>query len=349
MKTSSSYYDGLITRYFCGEASAGEIQTLEQWIKDDSANRKVFEEYSKTWSALEKSRIESTINLDEEWNALRLKISSIRHKDLRFFRPLSFILRPTSFILRPSSFVLRFLRIAAVLLLLAIPTFVLLRYFLHPVEKHCSAGNDVVSCTLPDGTAVTLNNGATLVYPSRFNDSSRLVALKGEAWFEVSPDKTKPFIISAENVRIQVVGTSFLVNTVTSNNSKEIILSSGKVKVYFENRPDKNAVLSPGEKAELITHGYAILKEINTNVNYLSWKTKRMVFNNTPFPEVVAILAKVYHTPILIYGDNLNNCRITATFDHQTLESVLNVLKATLDLQVRNSGSGIQISGHGCR
>ncbi|MCK9424118.1 MAG: FecR domain-containing protein [Bacteroidales bacterium] len=335
MKTSSSYYDDLITRYLSGEASAGEIHTLEHWVKADPANRKVFEEYSKTWSTLGKSRIEYTLNLDMEWNIIQLKISTSKHKDLRFFRP--------------SSFVLRLLRVAALLLLLAIPTFLLFRYFLHPVEKQFSAQNDVVSCKLPDGTAVTLNKGATLVYPSRFNDSPRLVTLKGEAWFEVSPDKTKPFIISAENVRIRVVGTSFLVNTITSNNSKEIILSSGKVKVYFEDRPDKNAVLSPGEKVELITDGYAIHKNINTDVNYLSWKTKHMVFNNTPLPDVVTLLVNVYHTSILIYDDSLKNCRITATFDHQSLESVLNVLKATLDLQVRNSGSGIQISGHGCR
>jgi ferric-dicitrate binding protein FerR (iron transport regulator) len=57
----------------------------------------------------------------------------------------------------------------------------------------------------------------------------------------------------------------------------------------------------------------------------------------------------VYHTSVRISDDRLSVCRITTTFDKQSLESVLNVLKATLDLQIRNTGAGIEISGHGCR
>ncbi|MEI7980454.1 MAG: FecR domain-containing protein [Bacteroidota bacterium] len=332
METPAEYFNELITKYFCGEASAGEINTLEQWVKTDPANRNVFEEYGKTWSALEKSKINATLNLDREWQTLQSKTSGIR---------------PSASGIRFRT--LRLPRIAALFLLLAVPAFLLYRYLSRTVEKKCSAPQEVTCCTLPDGTVVTLNTGATLVYPSHFSDSLRTVTLTGEAWFEVSPDKVKPFIIAAENVRIRVLGTSFLVNTMTSDDTKEIILSSGKVMVYYENRPDKNATLSPGEKAEAITDGYVILKEKNTNMNWLSWKTRRMVFDNTPLTEVAVLLAKVYHTPVSVTEESLNNCRITATFDNQSLESVLNVLKATLDLQIRKSGAGIEISGHGCR
>jgi len=164
----------------------------------------------------------------------------------------------------------------------------------------------------------------------------------------VAHDKTKPFIIAVGNVRIRVVGTSFFVNTKTWDDTKEIILSSGVVRVYYDERPEKTAVLLPGDKAELITDGYAITKTTNEDVNFLSWKTKHIVFNNTPLNEAVALLTNVYHTNIRLAEDNLSNCRITTTFDRQSLESVLNVLKATLDLQVRNTGAGIELSGHGC-
>jgi ferric-dicitrate binding protein FerR (iron transport regulator) len=108
------------------------------------------------------------------------------------------------------------------------------------------------------------------------------------------------------------------------------------------------SLLLPGEKAEMGTDDDIILKTINKDVNFLAWKTKYMVFNNTPLNEVVAVLAKVYHTNIRLSGDRLSNCRITATFDRQSIESVINVLKATLDLQVRNTGAGIELSGQGC-
>ena len=91
-----------------------------------------------------------------------------------------------------------------------------------------------------------------------------------------------------------------------------------------------------------------IMKTTNEDVNFLAWKTKHIVFNNTPLNEVVALLTKVYHTSIRLSGDRLSDCRITTTFDRQSLESVLNVLKATLDLQARTTGAGIELSGHGC-
>jgi len=145
-----------------------------------------------------------------------------------------------------------------------------------------------------------------------------------------------------------VVGTSFFVNTMNYGNKKEVILSSGVVRVYYQEKPGETTILFPGDKAEMETNGFAIIKSHNDDVNYLSWKTRHIVFGNTPLNEVAALLTRVYRTSIRLSDDRLSNCRITATFDKQSLESVLNVLKATLDLQVRNTGSGIVLSGQGC-
>jgi ferric-dicitrate binding protein FerR (iron transport regulator) len=195
---------------------------------------------------------------------------------------------------------------------------------------------------------VTLNSGATLSYPSGFTGSFRKVTLQGEAWFEVAHDKTKPFIVAAENIRIRVVGTSFSVNTKTVENTKEVILSSGIVKVYDETHPEKTTLLLPGEKAEITETDNAIQKTRNDDINFLAWKTQHLVFNSTPLNEVAALLTKVYRTNIRLSDERLSKCTITATFDKQSLESVLNVLKATLDLQIRSNGAGFDLSGRGC-
>ena len=333
METNSTYYIDLITRYFCGEANPDEIHDLETWVKAKRENLELFNEYRKTWSAIENSRIEASIDLDYEWNKLK---SKIKNQKSEFPNPNSEILFWS-------------LRIAATLLILAIPAFFLYHYLTPPTDNQLAAGNEIMEQTLPDGTVVTLNAGATLVYPSRFDGFFRKVTLQGEAWFEVAHDKSKPFIISADNTRVQVVGTSFFMNTKTYRNNKEVILSSGQIKVYFTERPAQLVMLSPGEKAELITGDHAIIKSRNEDENYLAWKTKHLIFSNTPLNEVAVTLTKVYHTRIRISSDRLNDCRITTTFDKQSLESVLNVLKATLDLQIRNTGAGIEISGHGCR
>ncbi len=344
MKTGSTYYNDLISRYFHGEISAEEIHVLEQWVQAAQENRKMFQEYANTWKAIEKSGTGPAINLDKEWVALKYKMYGAPHPASRHHQPASHLLN-----LWPRALRYPLLRIAAIFLLFAIPAFLLYHFYGPSGEKQCNAGMEVASCTLPDGTLVTLNTGSTLVYPSGFDHSSRLVKLTGEAWFEVAPDPAKPFVITTDNIRIEVVGTSFLVNTRKGKDASEIILASGKVKACFKNRPDDNTILSPGEKTIFLTEGYTINKEVNTDINYLSWKTKQMVFNNTPLSEVVALLNKVYRNPVRILENSLNNCRITATFDHQSLESVLNVLKATLDLQIQKTGSGFEISGHGRR
>ena len=347
METNSTYYIDLITKYFYGEATTEDIIELEAWVKAEPLNADLFSQYQKTWKAVENSRMENSKEVDQEWNKLFYRISPPETRT-KSFKTKNFDIQNSVFNIQYSNSLRWFLRIAAIFLLLAIPAFFLYHYLTPPVETHLIAGNEITERTLPDGTVVTLNSGAILTYPSRFEGSFRTVTLQGEAWFEVSPDKSKPFVIAVENVRIRVVGTSFFVNTKTLDNNKEIILATGMVRVYYENKPEKMAILSPGDKAELNTDGYSIIKSTNEDQNYLAWKTKHIVFNNTPLNEVVALLTKVYHTSIRLSDERLSDCRITTTFDKQSLESVLNVLKATLDLQIRNTGAGIELSGHGC-
>jgi ferric-dicitrate binding protein FerR (iron transport regulator) len=107
-------------------------------------------------------------------------------------------------------------------------------------------------------------------------------------------------------------------------------------------------LLFPGEKAEISAGDDTFIKSVNSDRNYLSWKTRHMDFENTPLNEVVALLTKVYQTNVRLAGSGLSDCRISTTFDDQTLESVLDVLKATLDLQVTKTASGIELSGSSC-
>jgi ferric-dicitrate binding protein FerR (iron transport regulator) len=363
METNSTYYIDLISRYFCGDATPEDILELETWVKADPANAAVFSAYHKTWNRIEGDGMHPEMNLDQEWKSLatRLNLSkeSIRESkpDLRIIgssntTPESEIANGFAglrFAPVHKSKIYNFsLRVAAIFLLFAIPTFLLFQYLGKSEVKQLSAGNEIMEYTLPDGSTVTLNAGAILTFPSDFDGPLRRVTLQGEAWFEVARDKTKPFIIAAGNARIRVVGTSFFVNTNTARNTREIILASGMVRVYYENSPGTAALLLPGEKVEMTAVPQEIIKSRNSDANYLAWKTRYIVFEDTPLLDVIALLNKVYMTNIMLTDKRLRDCRITATFDKQSLESVLNVLKATLDLQVRNTGTEIHLSGNGC-
>jgi ferric-dicitrate binding protein FerR (iron transport regulator) len=107
-------------------------------------------------------------------------------------------------------------------------------------------------------------------------------------------------------------------------------------------------LVSPGEKVDIELTGNSIKKSINDDKNYLAWKTRRFVFSNNTLIEVVTLLNKVYHSDIRLSGNNLNNCRLTAIFDNQSLVSVLNVIKSTLDVSIISNGSVFEISGKKC-
>jgi len=354
MEPNPTYYIDLITRYFSNEITQSDAEILAEWLNQDAENLKIFKEYQKAWEIIEKTRIEQ-LDVDTAWRKLEGKIHETEetpviprqsflsarqrgNNDRHRFVNRTFPVRYQ-----------RLLKMAAVILIVAIPVFFVFRYLVKPEPNKLNASTGIMESKLPDGTSVTLNTGSLLEYPSGFTGSERDVILAGEAWFEVAHDKTKPFIISNGKARIEVLGTSFYVNTKNSGGNIEVILSSGKVAIYYNDQPSIRVQLIPGEKAEIMNEQEKISKSSNDDENFLSWKTKIFVFNDKPLSKIIQVLNKVYHSNIRFSNDQISNCRITATFDNQPLESILNVLKSTVNLTITKNGSEIEISGDGCR
>jgi transmembrane sensor len=354
MKKNLEYFEGLIAAYFSGELDPAGISELSGWVGADPANEAIFRASGQAWTAVESVRIAESLNVDSEWNKFT-KQTGIKAGD-RSLDPALFI-EKTPFIVQktPREKAVRpvvpmyslFLRIAAVVILLAVPSFFLFRYLTNGKPTEISSASGRIETLLPDGSRITLNRGALLSYSGGLKGKLRSVSLKGEAYFDVAHNISRPFIISSGEIRVEVKGTSFYINTRSEGGDFELVLTTGRVELYFNDRPGEHGVISPGEKA--IVHGREIRIVPNTDMNYMAWKTHHIVFNNDQLDEVALILSKVYQTGIRLNDPSLAHCRITATFDNQTLGSVLNVLKATLDLDIRNSGSLVEISGQGCR
>ena len=240
------------------------------------------------------------------------------------------------------------IKIAAVLILIAIPTFLLFRYFSNSQELSVTAMGQLMETHLPDGTVVSLNRGSTIEYPKHFRGKTREIKLKGEAYFAIKHDEKSKFVIATGNVRIEDIGTSFYVNTNKADGMMEVILTEGEASVYFDDNPSGQVFILPGEKVDIRMMENHIEKSINQDVNYLAWKTKRLIFSDNTLSEVVAVLNKVYHSDIRLSGANMNNCRLTAIFDNQSLESVFNVIKSTLNVSIISNGSTFEISGNEC-
>ena len=344
MNDNSTYYTDLITRYFSGEITEDELRLLSDWLKNDPQNSETFRQYQKTWRLVEKQNIQSSINIDEEWIAMQAKmnvsspgnnasakvISLNQNRNQRIF-PLQ-----------------NYLKVAAAIIILLASSFLLYQYISKPgnIVVTAQAGN--MDQVLPDGSVVSLHAGSQITYPAKFASNSRNVELKGEAYFKVTHDKTKPFIVSSGDARVEVLGTQFNVNTNSPSGAMEVVLTSGKVSVYYKEKPADNVLLLPGEKAIVNTGQKQISKSANTDPNYIAWKTRVLVFDNETLGQVVNTLRNVYQTPITLADSQLSGCRVTASFNAQSLESVLQVIKETLDLQLKQNGKVIVISGKGC-
>lgn len=327
----------LIIRYFTGESSPEEILLISNLLQSDTSFQQEFIEQKEIWEQFELISIKNSIEIDTEWNKIKHTISNNETK----------VIEPGSEKVRNKFSLL--LKIAAVFIFIFISAFII--YSLTNNNENnfiqLASNHSVIEKTLPDGTIVNLNTNSNITFPRQFSANKRTVVFKGQAIFNVAPDKTKPFIIDAGNVFIEVVGTSFMVKT-DADGKTDVVVTTGKVLVYKKSNPLEKVLLIPGERASFTSSNEPITKTKNSDENYNAWKTHRLVFNDANLETIVNQLNAIYEAKIIIENKNIASCKVTVTFENQSLEAVLKVLEATINIQVSQSKNHFVISGNGC-
>ncbi len=224
-------------------------------------------------------------------------------------------------------------RIAAVAAILIIGT-TASYFFVHTNKTPETIAQALISesgklVLLSDGSQVWLNRNATLTYPEKFEKHNRKVELKGEAFFEVSKNPEKPFIVSTSNSSVEVLGTSFNIN---SNSKKtEVTVTTGKVKVTNANKSN-NVIITKGLSA--IVSGTEVEKYQTENINYLSWKTGEFVFKDVAIEKVIEDLNTYYPEQLRVGGSTGNNCLLTVSFSKAKIEEVIEIIELTCDVKI---------------
>lgn len=192
--------------------------------------------------------------------------------------------------------------------------------------------------TLPDGTLVTLNSDTKVFYPKKFGRKTREITIEGEAFFEVKPNKNKPFIIHAGKAQIKVLGTSFSVSAYPDTKLVEVIVQTGKVQVMnkmTEALQTDELILTPGDKGTLVYESKTLQKTTNHDPNFLAWKTRNLIFKATSLREVIGNLEKVYKVNIRLADPKLNDLLLTAQFNNYPLDFILKVIETTFKIEVQ--------------
>ena len=213
----------LLDRFFRGLTSPEEDVQLKSWIKQPDFQQKFSAYYQQCW-ALAPDTMDKAVQ-NEMFTELLSQIDASSTTETKVLKTRNRFLRQIG----------RYAAVACIILAVGSGA------YYAGVKRPADDANTEVTMSvsngqkadiiLADGTKVYINSDSRIVYDNTYNKKTRMVSLEGEAYFEVAKDKEKPFIVKANGINVQALGTSFNIRAHKDDKSVAIILISGKVKV----------------------------------------------------------------------------------------------------------------------
>ena len=183
---------------------------------------------------------------------------------------------------------------------------------------------------LSDGTVVRLNSGTTLKYPEQFGlNAKRNVYLTGEAFFEVAKDKTHPFIVHANHIEVEVLGTKFNVSAYPENPTVNSTLIEGSIKLAEAENKSNTVLIVPNQMATWQNNSKKITtKFVDTSI-YSAWTKGDIAFKDTPFSTIAKIIERTYDVKIINGNSDLARQSFTGSIkiSESSVENILELLK----------------------
>ena len=307
----------LMSGYFTGNLTDTEKQELKNLLESNPADRKIFDDYRLLWEESGQKIALKPVDVEEALTKTKLRLVFKRFNYLQFFQ-----------------------RAAAVLLLAVLFSSAYI-YYDKATGSSDRNGHRVIvqeistifgirsKFQLSDGTLVNLNSGSKLIFPTEFTGKTRNVELVGEAFFEVTPNPAKPFIVKTSEVNVKVLGTAFDLQAYPGTNKVCATLVHGKIvleretlgisKQLTELKPSDRAVFKTDEKVINISAEEDLDK-------FIAWKDGKLVFFNDPIENVAEKLGNWYNVTVKINNNELKKYRFTATFTDEPIEQVLDLL-----------------------
>ncbi len=326
----------LLARYLAGETTTEQKQEVEKWLAEDPENRQIVEKLRMSFSI--SPATEDKSDLPQLWDEIAEKAVLGESSDMRPAAIETKIDRNKRMRSWPNGFSVRspFFRIAAVAALLVIVAISLGSYWMSPqmVEVAVAAGEHS-TLVLGDGTRVILDAGSQLKYPETFRGKSRKVFLRGEAFFQVTPDKSAPFIVSTEYSQIEVLGTSFNVRTWGSGGSVEVAVQEGHVRFGHVGKHEGNRVLLRAHQASSLLEGGTPSVPMEVDIEkQLAWMRDEVFFENAALGEVFDRLRRWYNVEVIAVDSTLLQERLTLHLSKSSIENSINLVAGLTDAVV---------------
>lgn len=336
---------GKITRFVAGESSDVEAASMRAWAAEDPQHAALLSSLRLAWDAADAAEPE----WDEvaAWKNVRARVhaapSGLDHPESAAPSPLA----------ARSGFrrwwPAKRMRVAAAVIGLLGTGYVGARALLtgsappEAMQELITLKGERAEFRLADGTRVVVGPESRLRVPVNFGAATREVHLAGQAFFDVTEDRERPFSVHAGGVVTRVLGTEFNVRAYPEETEVAVVVAEGRVLVHAE-KAAEGTLLTPGDLGELRVGATQVSTRKVDIEDHVGWRQGRLTFDRTPLAQVCVDLERWYGIPVRVADPSLANLRVTASFRDHSLDEVVALVAASLDL--RHSLSGRTVLFH---
>jgi len=343
MKDNDKINWDTLAKKLAGETDESEQKEISAWLQESASNADLYNEIKGYWNHINSIKEMNQFDVNHGWEKLHNRIIASSGST----GPVKKIINPG----RSLRLNISWLRVAAAIalvMMIGAGSY----WVVSGLQKKSmvtvasSASDDQTRLTLPDGTLVFLNADTRIRYSKEFKSGVREVQLAGEAYFDVTRDPARPFIVYTKQAGIKVLGTSFNVQALKSTAKVEVFVESGKVQLFEAENVNNTITIEPGFIGSM--ENESVEKQINTDENYLAWKTKKLAFNNTDLAKVAKGIQDVFRVKVVFDNPDMVRCKIEGHFENEPLEFVLDAICTVFNWNWERKGDKVILSGAEC-
>lgn len=367
----------LMARKLAGEASASELQELDNLLRANPELHLSIQTITDLWQHRNETKSDETLpKTAYEKHILRMQELGIGigpHEEDQVANANPILLEGV----RPLSW-RRFLSWAAAAVLIFAVGWLVIALFSNkerpdqlagkekqPVSEISTRNGSRTTIQLPDGSQVWLNAGSKLSYDKKYGTGLREVTLTGEAYFDVVKNPDMPFIIHTNRMDIKVLGTQFNVKSYPGEKTTEAALVKGSIEVSIKDRPAEKIILKPNEKIIVSSDTLELQKTASKTANEkiqpdpiiairnltyqdtdsaiveTGWVYNKLVFKDESFRELALKMERWYGISIRFTDEAVQKLHFTGTFETETIQQALSAMKLTSDFnfQIGNNNN----------
>ena len=336
MEEENKHIDELIANYLTEDLDKNALDELKTWIAASAENQQYFIRQREIWFSAVSREAASVYDKDKAFENFRNRVES--QKEIQSTSRRGFSL----------SALWRYAAVVAIIIAVGCISYwqgeVNVKDTFADISVEAPLGSKT-KLYLPDGTLVWLNAGSRMTYSQGFGVDNRKVELEGEAYFEVKRNEKIPFFVKTKDLQLQVLGTKFNFRDYPEDHEVVVSLLEGKVGLNNLLREEKEAVLSPDERAVLNKANGLLTVESVTASNASQWTDGYLFFDEELLPDIAKELERSYNVKIHIANDSLKTFRFYGNFvrREQNIQEVLEALASTEKMQYKIEERNITI------